>query len=113
MGCNGGDLLQGVATHKKPIAGKTSTWRIRCYDSAGQPADPLTLVIRFQLSGDSEPINTYTYGSNGEITKLAIGDYKFVLPVDLSAKTHKIEVETTGNAASVQGFFKPEKAIIQ
>ncbi len=112
MGCNDNpNLLNSISKGRWPIAGKNSVWKIRTYDLAGVLADPLTLVVRVQLSGEV-PITTYTFGVDSELTQDGTGLFTFVLPVDVTGKTHKMDVVTTGNDASVQGFFEPLEALV-
>lgn len=71
-------------------------------NAAGNLADPSTLVVKVQPIGGTTV--TYTYGTDGELTKSTTGTYILLHPVT-SGMDLQVRTITTGDIGAEPGYI--------
>lgn len=91
-----------TAAGKKFDVGDVAVITITTTNSAGNAADPSTLVVK--VKAPNAAAVSYTYGTDAELTKTATGLYSLAYPITVGG-WHNVRAITTGSAAAEPGSF--------
>jgi hypothetical protein len=80
------------------IAGETARISLSVADTTGAAVDPS--VLRLKVRDPGGTVTTYTYGSDAEVVRAALGDYYADLPLDVAGRwAWRWEAETPSGVA--------------